>query len=181
MKETILTMLMYLFFALIAFVSAVFSFFYFGFNDIVQYYNDGVLKEVFLISFVAIIILPFLFRKKINKKWILPVTLSAILIILPVCYNGIVKFIEDDIRVFSTEKWNKQKRLRIYMIDYLQTHEIKKGETEERVVSLLGEPDNKRDENKIIEYYIHPGYIDPIILYIKFENGEVIEMGKYYS
>lgn len=65
--------------------------------------------------------------------------LIIVLLITPIFNNGILGYVEDDLRIFSKEKWDKYEKLRIYMIDDLETHYITKGMSEEFVISLLGE------------------------------------------
>ena len=117
-----------------------------------------------------------------KQKWILPTVLIIVLLITPIFNNGILGYVEDDLRIFSKEKWDKYETLRIYMIDDLETHYITKGMSEEFVINLLGEPMYvKEDSPRFIEYYISPGYLDPIRFYIMFEDGEVVETGKHHT
>lgn len=112
----------------------------------------------------------------------MPTVLIIVLLITLIFNNGIWGYVEDDLRIFSKEKWDKYEKLRIYMIDDLETHYITKGMSEEFVISLLGEPIYVKEASpRSIEYYISPGYLDPIRFYIMFEDGEVVETGKHHT
>ena len=61
--------------------------------------------------------------------------------------NGILKFIEDDLRIYSREKWDQHRKLRIYMLDDLETdylYIIDKGNLE-----LSGTPIEVLQKDKI--------------------------------
>ncbi len=182
MKRKMLTVFMYTALALVTVVGGLYWVNLIFFNDIVNLYHGGVLRYIFLLILFAGIGLPILKYRKYKQKWILPTVLIIILLITPIFNNGILGYVEDDLGMFSKEKWDKYESLRIYMIDDLETHYITKGMSEEFVVNLLGEPMYvKEDSPRFIEYYISPGYMDPIRFYIMFEDGEVVETGKHHT
>ena len=68
------------------------------------------------------------------------------------------------------------------MLDDLETDYLYKGRTEEDVKYLLGEPDFISGENsQRYEYFVNPGFLDPIMFYVHFENGVVVETGKRHT
>lgn len=182
MKGKVLTVFMYVVLALVTVVGGAYWVCLIFFNDMVNLYHGGILRYIFLFILFAGIGLPILKYKKYKQKWILPTVLIIVLLITPIFNNGILGYVEDDLRIFSKEKWDKYETLRIHMIDDLETHYIKKGMSEEFVINLLGEPIYvKEDSPRFIEYYISPGYLDPIRFYIMFEDGEVVETGKHHT
>ena len=123
-----------------------------------------------------------LFIKKMKRLWMLPLFLIVSTIITTTVNCAVLYCASDYMSVYTKEKWDKYETLRFYMIDDLETHYIKKGMTEEFVINLLGEPMYvKEDSPRFIEYYISPGYLDPIRFYIMFEDGEVVETGKHHT
>ena len=181
MKEKLITISLYILLALIVCAIGFYWLFTFAFDDILNYYG-GILKLIFILIMVAGIVLPIIKYRKHQQKLILPVVLCLMVLITPIFNNGILKLVEDDLRIYSKEKWEKHRNLRIYMLDNLETHYLYKGKTEEAVKKLLGEPDYVTGENaQRYEYFVNPGYIDPIIFYVEFENGVVVETGKYHS
>ncbi len=182
MKRKMLTVFLYAVLALLTVVGVAYWVCLIFFNDMVNLYHGGVLRYIFLFILFAGIGLPILKYRKYKQKWILPTVLIIILLITPIFNNGILGYVEDDLRIFSKEKWDKYEPLRIYMIDDLETHYITKGMSEEFVINLLGEPMYvKEDSPRFIEYYISPGFLDPIRFYIIFEDGEVVETGKHHT
>lgn len=178
----ILTILLYFVLAVAACAFLGYSFLLFSLNDIMIYFSGGVLKYIYIFISAIALLFPIAARKRLKKKWALPIILSAILLIVPVFNLGILKIVEDDLRVFSVEKWDKNENLRIYMLDDLETSYIRNGITdEEAVIDLLGEPTYSYIEGEYMEYYVNHGFIDPIIFYIKLEKGIVVETGKFYS
>ena len=182
MKGKVLTVFIYVVLALVTVVGGAYWGCLIFFNDIVNLYHGGILRYIFIFILFAGIALPIIKYRKHQQKWILPTVLCLMMLITPIFNNGILKFVEDDLKIFSKEKWDKYEALRIYMIDDLETHYITKGMSEEFVINLLGEPMNvKEDSPRFIEYYISPGYLDPIRFYIMFEDGEVVETGKRHT
>lgn len=182
MKEKLIVISLYILLAIIVCTVGAYWLFAFAFDDVLNYYYGGILKVFFILIMIAVIALPIIKYRKHQQKWILPVVLCLMMLITPIFNNGILKFVEDDLRMFSKEKWDKYETLRIYMIDDLETHYITKGMSEEFVINLLGEPMYvKEDSPRFIEYYISPGYLDPIRFYIMFEDGEVVETGKHHT
>ena len=182
MKEKLTSIILYVLIAAMVCVLLPYQLFMLACDDIVNYFYGGILKYIFLFLLLSIFILPVALRKKFSKKWNLPAIVLALLVVVPLCNNGILKIIEDDLRIFSREKWDKHEDLRIYMLDDLQTNYIFKGQSEERVIGLLGEPSSTTNNGKkIIEYYVNPGYVDAVRFYIVFEDGVVAEMGKNYT
>ena len=187
MKERILTIIMY---SLLAFIRLVYIAGYtfsglltgFGGGSIITDYCSGILIYIFSVIWVISLGLPILKRKKFKKKWILPMVLTLVLLIVPIFNDGLIKRVEDDLSIFSKEKWDKYESLRIYMLDDLDTNYIWKGADEEYVIKLLGEPFYIKEENpRYIEYYVSSGNLDPIRFYIMFEDGKVIETGKHHT
>ena len=108
--------------------------------------------------------------------------LTLVLLIVPIFNDGLIKRVEDDLSIFSKEKWDKYESLRIYMLDDLDTNYILKGADEEYAIKLLGEPFYIKEENpRYIEYYVSSGNLDPIRFYIMFEDGKVIKTGKHHT
>ena len=181
MKKKITVISLYILLAIIVGVVGIYWLFTFTFDDILNYYYGGILKLIFILIMVAGIVLPIIKYRKHQQKWVLPAVLCLIVLLTPIFNNGILKFVEDDIRIYSREKWERHRNLRIYMFDDLNER-IYKGVTEERVKDLLGEPDFVAGENsQRYEYFANPGYMDPIMIYIEFEDGLVVEFGKYHS
>lgn len=182
MKEKLITISLYILLAIIVCFVGIYLLFTFAFDDILNYYYGGVLKYIFILIMVMFIVLPIIKYRKHQKKWVLPTVLCLMVLITPIFNNGILKFVEDDLRMFSEGKWEQHRNLRIYMLDNIETRYLYEGKTEESVKDLLGEPDYVTGENaQRYEYFVNPGYIDPIIFYVEFENGVVVETGKYHS
>lgn len=181
MKEKLIVISLYILLAIIVCTVGAYWLFAFAFDDVLNYYYGGILKVMFILIIIAVIVLPIIKYRKHQQKWILPIVLCLMMLITPVFNNGILKFIEDDLRIYSKEKWERHKNLRIYMFDDLDKR-IYKGRSEEDVKYLLGEPDFVEGENsQRYEYFVNPGYIDPVMFYVEFEDGLVVEFGKYYS
>lgn len=182
MKGKLIIIFLYILLALIVGTTCVYWLFSFTFDDILNYYHRGILKYIFILIMVAVIVLPIIKYRRHKQKWILPLVLCLMIPITSVFNNGILKFVEDDLRIYSKEKWEEHKNLRIYMLDDLETHYMFKGQKEEHVKSLLGEPDLVSWGNsQQFEYLVSPGYIDPVMFYIQFENGVVVETGKRHT
>lgn len=182
MKEKFIIISLYILFAIIVCVIGSYWLLAFVFDDVLNYYYDGILKLIFILIMIAAIVLPIIKYRKYQQKYILPIVLCITMLIVSVFNNGILKFVEDDLRIYSREKWEKHRNLRIYMLDNLETHYLYKGKTEDAVKKLLGEPDYVTGENsQRYEYYVNPGYIDPVMFYVEFENGLFVECGKYHS
>ena len=181
MKDKIITIIMYMLLVTVGFASMLHNILWFSLDDITNCFYGGILKYMFILIFLSTLIFPVLLRRKFKKKWNLPALMLALLLTVPVFNKGILKIAEDDLRIYSKEKWDKHKDLRIYMIDDLETNYIRKGSREEYVISLLGKPNTiRKGEKKTIEYYVNTG-IDPVRFYITFENDAVVETGKYYT
>ena len=69
------------------------------FDDILNYYYGGILKYVFILIMILGIILPIIKYRKYQQKWILPIVLCLMVLITLIFNNGILKFIEDDLRI----------------------------------------------------------------------------------
>ncbi len=182
MKEKLIVILLYILLAIIVCTVGAYWLFAFAFDDVLNYYYGGILKVFFILIMIAVIVLPIIKYRKRQQKWILPVVLCLMMLIIPIFNNGILKFVEDDLRLFSKEKWEQHRNLRIYMLDDLEEYYLYKGKTEESVKDLLGEPDYVTVENvQRYEYFVNPGYIDPVMFYVQFENGVVVETGKRHT
>ncbi len=182
MKEKLMIISLYILLALIVCGVGIYWLFAFAFDDILNYYYGGILKYIFILIMIVGIILPIIKYRKHQQKWILPMVLCLVVLITPIFNNGILKFVEDDLRVYSREKWEQHKNLRTYMLDNLETRYLYKGSTEEYVINLLGEPDFvSRENSQCYEYYSSPGYVDSIMFYVQFENGLVVETGKRHT
>ena len=182
MKEKLIVILLYILLAIIVCTVGAYWLFAFAFDDVLNYYYGGILKVFFILIMIAVIVLPIIKYRKHQQKWILPVVLCLMMLITPIFNNGILKFVEDDLRMFSKEKWEQHRNLRIYMLDDLEEYYLYKGKTEESVKDLLGEPDYVAVENvQRYEYFVNPGYIDPVMFYVQFENGVVVETGKRHT
>ena len=182
MKEKLITISLYILLTLIVCATGVYWLFTFTFDDILNYYYGGILKYVFVLIMILGIILPIIKYRKYQQKWILPIVLCLMVLITPIFNNGILKFIEDDLRIYSREKWDQHRKLRIYMLDDLETDYLYKGTTEEHVKCLLGEPDFISGEtSQCYEYFVNPGFMDPIMFYVHFEDGVVVETGKRHT
>lgn len=182
MKEKLTTIALYILLALIVCATGVYWLFTFAFDEILNDYYGGVLKYVFIVIMILGIILPIIKYRKNQKKWILPMVLSLIVLLTPIFNNGILKFVEDDLRIYSREKWDRHKALRIYMLEDLETDYLYKGQTEEYVKYLLGEPDFiSGEESQRYEYFVSHGYMDSIMFYVEFKDGAVVETGRWHT
>ena len=185
MKEKMITLCLFLLYTTLALVVCavgLYWFMVFTLNDIVNYYCGGILRFVFLLIILIGITLPILKYRKHGQKWVLPTVLIIILLLTPIFNNGILKIAEDDLRIFSREKWEQNEHLRIYMLDDLETHYLHKATTVEHVIELLGEPDFvSGDNSQRYEYFAGSGFMDSIMFYVQFENGFVVETGKLYT
>ena len=182
MKEKIITIFLYILLALIVSATGAYWHFVFNLDDILNYYNNGILKFIFSLIMLAVIVLPIVKYRNYKQKWILPIVLCLIVLVATIFNNGILKLIEDDLRIYSRGKWERYEELRIYMLDDLETHYIYKGQKDEYVKSLLGEPDlESGDNSQRYEYFVSPGFMDSVMFYVQFENGEVVETGKRHT
>lgn len=182
MKAKLITISLYLLLTLIVCATGVYWLFTFAFDDILNYYYGGILKYIFILIMILVIILPIIKYRKHQQKRILPAVLCLMVLITPIFNNGILKFVEDDLRLYSCEKWTRHEKLRIYMLDDLETHYIYKGQKYEYVKNLLGEPDFISGESsQRYEYFVNPGFMDPIMFYVQFEDGVVVETGKRHT
>ncbi len=116
MKGKLIIISLYILLALIVCATGVYWFFTFTFDDIISHYCGGVLRVIFLIIILLGIILPILKYRKYRQKWVLPLVLSFIMLITPIFNNGILKFVEDSLEIYSKDKWEDNEYLRIYML-----------------------------------------------------------------
>ena len=178
MKQKVVLIFMYILLTVVAGFVGVYWLSLFVFDDIINHYCYGILRYVFLLIIVAGIILPILKYRKYKQKWILPLVLIIITLVTPVFNNGILKFVQDNLEIYSQEKWENNEYLRIYMINDLETNYVIKGRNQEYVKSLLGEPDLvSGDNSQYFEYYAGVGFMETIMYYVRFENGIVVETG----
>ena len=106
-----------------------------------------------------------IFRKKMLPAW---VCLAVYILIA----GGTLFTIHGYISTFTTEKWEKYKQDRYYMLDDFQEKYELETMTKDEVLVLLGKPDSITDGE--FNYVVDTGWIDPIIFYIYFdENGMV--------
>lgn len=182
MKGKLITLSLYILLSLIVCVTGGYWLFTFAFDDILNYYYGGILKYIFILIMAVFIVLPIIKYRKHQQKWILPAVLCLMVLVTPIFNNGILKFVEDDLRIYSSERWEQHRNLRIYMLEDLETDYLYKGSSEEYVKKLLGEPDLVTGENgERYEYLVSSGYLDPIMFYVEFENGVVVETGKHHT
>lgn len=182
MREKLITISLYMLLALIVCINGVYWFLAFVVNDILNYYYGGILKFIFIFTIAVAIMLPIIKYRKHHQKWILPMVLSLMVVITLIFNNGLLRFVEDDLRDFSQEKWERHKELRIYMLNDLELHHLYKGQKEEDVKRLLGEPvfiSGEKSQRYV--YGISPGFLDPIMFYVEFENGVLAETDMYQS
>ena len=182
MKNSIITIVLYILFAFVAFAVGCYNFFLFVFDDIIKYYLGGILIYVFALIILSVVVFLIIKYKNHSKKYVLPLALCIALTATTVFNNGILKYVEDNIRIYSAQKWQKYKKLRIYMIDSIENHYLHEGDDQQHVKNILGEPDYvKGDNSERYEYFISPGFVDPVMYYIEFKDGCIIKMGKYSS
>lgn len=178
MKGKLIIISLYILLALIACATGVYWLVTFAFDDIINHYCCGILRAIFLIIIILGIILPILKYRKYSQKWILPLVLSFVMLITPIFNNGILKFVEDSLEIYSKDKWEDNEYLRIYMLSDLETNYLLKGRTPEYVKNLLGEPDFvSGDNSQYFQYYAGVGFMETIMYYVRFENGVVVETG----
>ncbi len=176
MKEKVILIFLYVLLALMVCVSGIYWIFTFTFNDVVVHYYGGILKLVFLLTISTGIALPIIKYRKHKQKWVLPMVLILIMLVTPVFNNGILKFAEDHLKIYSRSNWNNNRYLRIYMIDDLETQYVLKGKSEEYVKELLGEPDFvSKEKLKCFEYVAGNDFMDVVMYHIYFEDGFVVE------
>ena len=124
MKQKVVLIFMYIVLTVVVGFVGAYWLILFAFDDIINYYCYGILRYVFLLIILAGIILPILKYKKYKQKWILPMVLIIIILITHVFNSGILKFVKDNLEIYSQEKWENNEYLRIYMINDLETNYV---------------------------------------------------------
>ena len=105
MKQKVVLIFMYIVLTVVVGFVGAYWLILFAFDDIINYYCYGILRYVFLLIILAGIILPILKYKKYKQKWILPMVLIIIILITHVFNSGILKFVKDNLEIYSQEKW----------------------------------------------------------------------------
>ena len=171
-SNVILSILLGLLWAGIFFVSFIFI----RLSDILCYFENGSLRYLFVFLYALAILLPILFRKKFKTydAWAMGMIACAVLSVLlcGLIYLGAKGYIAH----FSKEKWDKNEKLRIYMVDDLEHTYSLIGKSKKELKELLGEPtavsDGKHDR---YEYVIGESITDPYTYQVTFEDGLVID------
>lgn len=120
---------------------------------------------IYLVIPIAVLVSLWFFRKKMLRAWI---CLAIYIFVAVGTYLSVYGYLS----VFTTEKWEKYKHERYYMLDDFKEKYVLEKMTRDDVLAVLGKPDSITDGE--FNYVLDDGWIDPIIFYIYFdENGMV--------
>jgi hypothetical protein len=85
---------------------------------------------------------PLYLRVFVKERWKVAMLSFAIPIILVLTFWGALSFVSSQLSEFTSDKWERYPRLRYMMLESLETNHGIIGMTTDKVVSILGEPDN---------------------------------------
>ena len=168
---------------LLLFAMAAVLYLYLGPDPLSKHFCGGALKYVFAATTALMLLLPIIFRRKIKNRLMLPAILIIALISSAAVNTVIYKAAESYISVYSRDKWDRNKSLRIYMTDDLEWRYELLGKSREDITALLGEPDEAFDRAgyKIMQYYAGDDGVDAIFYEIRFVDDRVIEAMSVHS
>ena len=126
-------------------------------------FHYGVLKNVFFAIWIAGIIVPVLFYKKMKSIWMLPLYMLLAIFVATTINYGVLDGVADYVSVYTREKWDKYPSVRYCMIDSLNEQYKFIGMTEQELKNVIGEPDRitEKDGNIIYKYVVGDEFTDP--------------------
>lgn len=140
---------------------------FFSYNAVVSHVIGSALWGLIYFIIPLAVFISLVMRKKLP---ILPwICLAAYMLIA----TGTHFAAHEYIRVFTPEKWAKYMDERHLMLDDFAENYTVDMLTRQDVDMLLGEPNYITDEH--FNYIIERGYIDPVVLQIRFDENNVVE------
>lgn len=177
LSSVILLSVLLVFLWCIVFAAGVFTVLFVPYvKSFIQYGMNGFLIVLFPILALLVFILPILFRKKLRKNWMIPLSMICLTLMMIVCDLSIVFFGIKSISTFDQNRWNTHEELRIYMTEDLDNKII--GQTEDRIKTLLGEPgyiEERINDTHILEYFVNSGSFDPVVYSVIIKDGIAVQ------
>lgn len=148
-------------------------------NRIVADFGNGILKLIFIVVYICAVTLSIIFYRKSKLNFKKPIILLIFVIAALIINIAAYCAAENYVSVYSRQKWDNNEKLRIYMIDDLESQYNFDGKSENEVINLLGEPNVVSENNfgKKFEYYIGDDHIDPYTYDVIFNNGFAVKTG----
>lgn len=108
--------------------------------------------------------------------------LLALILLLPVAHILAGPYSETYPRRFNSQQWIAasgtvaEDTIRCGMLGHLKWRVGLEGRDREEVISMLGEPDDKRHEPDVSYWMLCPSFLDVWVLGTRWENGRVAEV-----
>lgn len=170
MKSKLVSVSLYLMFALMWCGIIYFYLLMFLQSDIMNYVWNGILKDLFIIVSFVCMFIPIIFRRKLKlRKPLLMVIFTVLSVLLNfVLYCSAACYISN----FSKEKWDNHEKLRYCMVYSIERKYEMTNKSKQEITTLLGKPDYVQ-EGGAYRYYIG-GQSESFYIYdIFFEKGVV--------
>ena len=138
-------------------------------SDVFRCFGNGILPYLVGLLYILAFLVPILLRKRLKGILSMPATFILSTIAAAILAFFALAGARSYISEFSTTKWERNPRLRTYMIEDLETEHAVVGMQADEILELLGDPTESASET-VWEYYVGMGFMDPYGYQITFEN-----------